>query len=440
MQSLRDLIRENWEGKKFIKIGCNKSLTEQIKEQTKFLDKHYSSLLNKQRAFFILNDFGEDDIPLCICGCGRRVEVNVIAEKGFRKYYSEECHRHALKISKEALRKLSNRDWLYNERVVLKKAIETIGLELGVSHPTVDGWLKKHGIKNLTDARRRNQVAADILNDKEKLNALYSSGLTCRQIAEQLNTTCGTVSKWLIYHDIDRRPSNSYDRKINKISGEEKELIHFISEVYAGELKTSNRSILNGRELDIYIPELKIAIEYDGLYSHSYKPWEERECLIKGPKYHLSKTLDCEKQGIQLIHIFSDEWNYRNEIVKSILKSKLRLNERIFARKCSVVEVSVDVKNRFLNMNHIQGEDKSKIKLGLEYNGVLVCLMTFNKSRFNKKYEWELVRFSNALGLSAVGGFSKLLSYFRARFPGSIVSYADRRYSTGNVILRMGLS
>ena len=436
MQDLRDIIKQNWNGRDFLKIGCNKHLTNQIKERTQFLNDIYPKLLTKQRAFFILNDIDENQIPLCDCGCGRRVEVNKLAERGFRKFYSEECHRKAPKISKEVLEKLSDREWLYNERMVLKKAIETIGLELGISHPTVDQWLKHHGIKNLIDARRRNQVATDVFNDKEKLAALYGSGLTCKQIAEQLNTTGGSVSKWLVYHNIERRPPNSYERKVNKISGEEKEIIDFISEVYSSEIKTSNRSILNGRELDVYLPDLNLAIEYNGLYSHSYKPWEERECLIKGPKYHLSKTLDCEKQGIQLIHIFSDEWNYRNEIVKSILKSKLGLNKTIFARKCSVVEVSVDDKNRFLNTNHIQGEDKSKIKLGLEYNGTLVCLMTFNKSRFNKKYEWELVRFSNSLGLNVVGGFSKLLSYFRSRFSGSIVSYADRRYSTGNVYLK----
>ena len=174
------------------------------------------------------------------------------------------------------------------------------------------------------------------------------------------------------------------------------------------------------------------------MYSHSYKPWEERESLIKGANYHLSKTVDCEKLGIQLIHIFSDEWNYRQNIVKSILKSKLGINERIYARKCSIVEVDIDIKNKFLNDNHIQGEDKSRIKLGLEYEGVLVCLMTFNKSRFNRNYEWELVRFCNISGINVIGGFSRLLSYFRSRFTGSIVSYADRRYSDGGVYFKNG--
>ena len=438
MTSLKGLIQENWKGRAFLKIGCNKELVQQIEEQTEFLNKHYPKLSTKQRAFFILNDITEDQIPLCSCGCGRKVEVNREAERGFRKFYSEECHRKAPKLSKEVLEKLSDKDWLYNERVVLKKAIETIGEELGVSHVPVAKWLKKHGIKNLVDARRRNQVATDILNDKAQLQILYGQGLTCEQIAEQLSTTRGTISRWLRHHDIERRPPNSYIRKINRVSGEEQEVINFISEIYSGEIKTSNRSILSGREIDIYLPEVNLAIEYNGLYIHSYKPWEERESRIKGPNYHLSKTLECNKQGIQLVHIFSDEWNYKNEIVKSILKSKLGLNDRIYARKCSIVEVSVDEKNRFLNSHHIQGEDKSGVKLGLEYNGNLVCLMTFNKSRFNSKFDWELVRFCNSSGLNVIGGFSKLLSYFRSNYSGSIVSYADRRYSKGDVYLKNG--
>ncbi len=330
------------------------------------------------------------------------------------------------------------KEWLFEQRITLKKAIETIGDELGVSHVSVDKWLKKHGIKNLVDARRRNLAATEIFNDKEKLSELYNSGMTCEQIAESFNTTKGTVSRWLVYHDIERRPPNSYERTINKVSGEERELIDFIGEIYQDEIITSNRSVLNGRELDIYLPKHNLAIEYNGLYSHSYKPWEERESLAKGPNYHLSKTVDCKKLGIQLIHIFSDEWNYRQAIVKSILKSKLGINERIYARKCSIVEVDIDSKNIFLNDNHIQGEDKSSIKLGLEYEGVLMCLMTFNRSRFNKNYQWELVRFCNTSGINVVGGFSRLLSYFRTNFEGSIISYADRRYSDGGVYFKNG--
>jgi hypothetical protein len=438
MSDIKDIIRDNLEGRAFLKISSNKALRQQIEERTTDLIEIYPEIKLKQRAYILVNGMKIDDLPYCKCGCGKRASLNRDPQKGFSLYYNEECHKRASKISDEALKKLSDKEWLFEQRVVLKKAIETIGIEIGVSHITVSKWLKKHDIKNLIDARRRNATATEILNDKEKLGQLYDSGSTCRKIAEQLNTTQGTVSRWLAFHDIERRAPNSYDRVINKVSNEEKSLVEFIHEFYQGEIQTSNRSILNGRELDVYLPENNLAIEYNGLYSHSYKPWEEKECLIKGPNYHLSKTVDCENKGIRLIQIFSDEWNFRQEIVKSILKSKLGYNDRIYARKCKVVDVDVLIKNDFLNSNHIQGEDKSSIKLGLEYEGILVCLMTFNRSRFNKNCEWELVRFCNSRGVNVVGGFSKLLKAFRSSYGGSIVSYADRRWSDGGVYFKNG--
>lgn len=436
--TLKTFILENLNGRDFLKISSNKGLRQQIEERTGDLIEYYPEIKLKQRAYILAHDIKVEELPYCRCGCGKRASINREPEKGFSKYYNEECHRRASKISDNALEKLSDKDWLFEQRIVLKKAIETIGDEIGVSHITVDRWLKKHEIKNLVDARRRNTTATEILSDKNKLEQLYTAGSTCEKIAEQLSTTKGTVSRWLVFHEIERRNSNSYDRVINKVSNEEKSLVEFIEGFYEGEIKTSNRSILNGRELDVYLPEKNLAIEYNGLYSHSYKPWEEKECLIKGPNYHLSKTIDCEKQGIQLIQIFSDEWNFKREIVQSIIKSKLGSNERLYARKCRVVEVDVLTKNDFLNGNHIQGEDKSSIKLGLEYDGSLVCLMTFNKSRFNKNCEWELVRFCNSRGINVVGGFSKLLKAFRGNYSGSIVSYADRRWSDGGVYFKNG--
>jgi transposase-like protein len=435
---LKEVIQDNWRGRQFIRIATNAGLKTQIEEQTSFLDLHYPNIKLKQRAFVLLNDLTEEQLPYCRCGCGKRASLNREPDKGFSKYFNEDCHRRAPKISDDALEKLSNKEWLFGQRVILKKAIETIGDELGVSHITVDRWLKKHGIKQLKISRIRNLEGYSVIDDKEKLVNLYDSGLTCQQIAEPLNVTRGAIARTLKSYGVKLRPSNSYERTVKKVSGEEQELIDFITSIYDGEIKTSNRSILDGRELDVYLPDNNLAIEYNGLYSHSYKPWEEKDCLIKGPSYHLSKTVDCEKQGIQLIQIFSDEWNFRQDIVKSILMSKLGLNERIYARKCSVINVGVDVKNRFLNYNHIQGEDMSSIKLGLEFDSVLVCLMTFNKSRFNRNYEWELVQFCNVKGVNVVGGFSKLLSYFRANYSGSIVSYADRRYSDGGVYFKNG--
>ncbi len=187
-------------------------------------------------------------------------------------------------------------------------------------------------------------------------------------------------------------------------------------------------------ELDIYIPEKKIAIEYNGLYWHS-------ELVLSRFDYHLQKTNLCEEQGIQLIHIFEDEWIFKKEIVKSRLKQILKINdsERIHARKCIIKEIEPKIKNEFLEMYHIQGKDASKIKLGAFYNEELVSVMTFGKGNISKGSKskegvWELNRFCSNSNYHIPGIAGKLLSYFKKNYEWKeIFSYADRRWSTGNL-------
>ena len=199
----------------------------------------------------------------------------------------------------------------------------------------------------------------------------------------------------------------------------------------------NDRTILNGKELDIYIPENKLAIEYNGLY------WHSNQFIDKN--YHLNKTNKCVEENIQLIHIFEDEWVYKKDIVKSRLRNLLNLTEnKIYTRKCEIREVSSKESGLFLENNHIQGKVGSKVKLGLYYNDELVSLMTFGGLRKNlggKKSEnhYELIRFCNKLNTNVIGGASKLLKHFIKTYnPKEIISYADRRWSNGNLYDRLG--
>jgi len=197
----------------------------------------------------------------------------------------------------------------------------------------------------------------------------------------------------------------------------------------------NNRSILNGKELDIYIPSHNLAIEFDGLYWHNE--------LKISKDYHLNKTELCEKQDIQLIHIFEDEWLHKQDIVKSRLKNILGLTEnKIYGRKTIIKEVSPKDSREFLDNNHIQGNVNSKFKLGLYYNDELVSLMTFGKGRLimgGKDDEIELLRFCNKLDTTVIGGADKLLKHFiKTNKPTKIVSYADRRWSQGSLYQKLG--
>jgi len=187
-------------------------------------------------------------------------------------------------------------------------------------------------------------------------------------------------------------------------------------------------------ELDIYIPEKKLAIEFNGLYWHG-----ENFGGVDVKKKHLIKTESCEKQGIQLIHIFENEWLNQQEIVKSIILAKLGIfKQKIFARKCEIRIVNHADTTEFLLYNHLQGSCISKYKLGLYYQDELVSLLTLGKPRFNKKYDYEIHRYCNKLNTTVVGGFAKLLKTFRKSNQGSIITYADRRYSKGNLYKQNG--
>ena len=215
----------------------------------------------------------------------------------------------------------------------------------------------------------------------------------------------------------------------------EKSLLDFLnSELNGKVISRNNRTILNGKELDFYIPDLNIAIEYNGLYWH-------KESVRVSKNYHLEKTQACEEKGIKLIHIFENEWLQKQNIVKSIVRQTLGgFVAKIHGRECDIKKVDSNTKKDFLNNCHIQGNDKSSVAYGLFYKGTLVSIMTFCKSRFDKKCEWEISRFCNALNTKIHGGASKLFNVFLHDYsPNSIVSYSDRRYFSGDVYSKLGM-
>ena len=186
-------------------------------------------------------------------------------------------------------------------------------------------------------------------------------------------------------------------------------------------------------ELDVYMPSKNIGVEFNGLWWHS-------ELAGKDRGYHLEKSEWFEQNfGMQVIHVFENEWLAKRDIVESILLNKLGLSsKRVHARKCEVRNVRPNESNAFLDTNHLQGGVGVSTRIGLYYRGELVSLMTFGKPRFSERGGHELVRFCNATNTSVVGGFSKLLKAFDTTVGGDLISYCDRRYSIGNGYERNG--
>jgi len=210
------------------------------------------------------------------------------------------------------------------------------------------------------------------------------------------------------------------------------------------EIITNSRKIIPPLELDIYIPEYNFAIEYNGSYWHSVGISDNSETFLKNKNRHYKKVNLCEQKNINLFHIYEyDYTDIKKDIILSMIQHRLKLDKRIFARKCVVKDLSSskDIKlvNDFISVNHIQGNAGSTIKLGLFHNQELVSVMTFGKNRYNTNAEYELIRFCSLKGYTIVGGASKLFKYFITSYSDSVVSYSNRNFSSSldNVYLKL---
>jgi hypothetical protein len=264
------------------------------------------------------------------------------------------------------------------------------------------------------------------LIDRDWMGAQYvENKRTAVDIAQELGVYYSTVLDYCVKHGFQIRQRTNYSLM-------EVELSQWLTELSVPH-EQSNWGVI-GKELDIYIPHTKLAIEINGLYWHSWHPSTGKS---ENKFRHLEKTQLAAQQGIQLLHVTDFEWTHQNHIIKSMILSKLGKNQRIFARKCKVATVGRAEEKQFLDQHHIQGYVPSKHALGLYYDDQLVSLMTIGKSRFSNKQAHELLRFCSQGGITVVGGGSKLLEVLRKTYP-HIITYCDLSKSSGHAYQAMG--
>ena len=193
----------------------------------------------------------------------------------------------------------------------------------------------------------------------------------------------------------------------------------------------ANKHRVGGKEIDIFIPEKNIGLEYNGLYWHCEKN--------KETKYHKQKTDYFKAQGIRIIHVFEHIWRDRNAQVKSFLKAALGKNEnRIGARKCQVVEMNHKEARAFAEQYHIQGASSNiKLAIGLIYKEEIVAVATFGLHHRDAK-TIVLNRFVGREGWSVVGGLSKIMAHAVRFFNSDIITWADNSISEGSGYLKAG--
>lgn len=219
--------------------------------------------------------------------------------------------------------------------------------------------------------------------------------------------------------EIIKKHINSY-RSIG-----EREMFDYIHNL-ANDAINNDRHLISPKEIDIFVPSKNVGFEFDGLF------WHNEENL-------LNKTLLCLEKGVKLLHFYEDEWQFKQDICKSIISSALGIYQnKIYARKCEIREISNNEYCEFLNENHIQGSVNSKIKIGLFYNGELVQCIGVGKTRYSNN-QFELYRMCSKKFYQIIGGFSKLLSYLKQTYEiTELYSYVDRRLYDGNGYFKTG--
>lgn len=210
----------------------------------------------------------------------------------------------------------------------------------------------------------------------------------------------------------------------------EKQLVDFVRSVYDGRIEENTKTVIPPQELDVYLPDLNLALEYNGLWFHS--------SLFLPDNYRRDKTDRCQDKGIRLIHVFEDDWTYRRAIMEDILRTAIypRHRQSVYARQCSIETLDLQQTNEFLEKNHLQGGVLTQtVAYGLVFDDTLVALASFVRYRDS----YVLQRYPVLLEHSVVGGLSRLLCHFtKQHSPRKIVTYSDRSIFTGDIYRRCG--
>ena len=395
-----------------------------------------------------IKNINNGGIYACSSKCAQ-FKVKKTSLENFGTDYYTQTDEYIEKIKQTSLEKY-NVNHHTQSQIVKDKAIKTNLKIYGFDNPSKSDIIKEK-IKNTFIERYGVENISQLDSIKEKLsinsNDFKKYGINILKYSNNnYDIKCSICNKIYSIHKKTLRnrlipnhiPCINCNPLKNNVSFDEKHLLNFIKENYNNEIIINDRQNIKPFELDIYLPDLKLAFEFNGVYWHNE--------LNKTDDYHFIKTELCEKQNIQLIHIYEDDWIYKQDVIKSMILNKLGKSlNKIYARKTEVREITDNkLVREFLNKNHIQGFVGSKIKIGLFYKNELVSLMTFGKTRkplgqTSNENDWEMLRFCNKLNTNIIGGASKLFKYFIKNYDfEEIITYADKSHSNGKLYEILG--
>lgn len=346
--------------------------------------------------------------------------------------YGENFNEVLSEKIKQTIKEKYGCDFPLQSKHILNKTIETqVALYGDMGFRSVnnrtkaqDTLKKRYGVNSgnayLEPAVREKLDEADL----KKMHLEQKMSLT--EIGERIGVSTTTIIRRLGINSVRHSGSRFENYVVEFIKSLDPDIV----------IKQNDRTVIRPKELDIYLPDYKLAIEVNGLWYHS------EEYGIDN-KYHIDKTISCDHQGIQLLHLFESDFFDERELWKPLITKKLhKVNNKIGARQLIVREISASESASFLNAFHFQGNARSTIRYGLysEHNQ-LVAVSSFGKSRMSTKFEWELIRYCTHPNITIVGGAGKLFKHFvKHHTPISVISYSDKRMFNGNMYQKLGFS
>lgn len=294
------------------------------------------------------------------------------------------------------------------------KQLDTMKERYGVSHP--------YQVPAVAEKAAEKAQETKIKTGKTKV---YKKK-TLKEWAEELGVSYSFIQKVVAAGGLEQidEISTTYNLIESKIAN------------FANERNLSflyNKSIPNIPGIyrpDFTFQDLKLVIECDGLYWHS-------DMIIKDHKYHIKKKKFYDEHGYCSLFFREDEIKNKFAIVKSIIDNRLNRNERIFARKCKILEIDHLSANDFFSLNHLMGKGSGRT-YALVHDGNIVAAIQVKWKSLNDR-SLEISRFCTKNGTSVVGGYSKLIKHaIKKEEPGSIITFVDRRYGEGSYLTSFG--
>lgn len=251
--------------------------------------------------------------------------------------------------------------------------------------------------------------------------------------SEYVTITCPVHGDFIIEANSFLQGRGCPYHHVNKSIMEE-EMYDYVHSLVGDEVKLTNnyRITYDGKryETDIYIPDLKMGFEFDGLYWHNE--------LNKPNDYHLAKTNAFKEKGIQIYHIFEDEWNRKRDIVESFISNCInKPSYTISSSDCNIAPISDSESNEFFDKNHIKGGCEATNNYGLYYNEDLVYAVSFKQS--NETNEYELVRYGNKNFTCVTDGINTIFNYFVETInPNKVFTFSDLRFYKEGLFENLG--